>query len=171
MRDSQHAHTIIFGMIGERGLWARPQPDTIVVQHKEPVNWAACESVVKHSHTVPVTTPPDGATVSFALIGNPTIAKPQGKGKRGKPTPLPPEKWNTWLERRLGDALTIESIDTERLPVARGRYHARNTTHHRVMFLGTAKVHNHNALHHLQVEGVGRGKAYGCGLLILQEAQ
>lgn len=165
--DVQHAHTMIYGVLGERGLWAQPQPGILVVQHNQPVNWADADSFARRTHTVQVTTPTDGQRIRYALIGNPVKAQ-YVAGKRGKPRALPPGEWSGWLEKRLSPALDLHTIDATLLPVARGRYHARNTTHHRVMYLGEATVTNSSALHNLQRDGVGRGKAYGCGLLITE---
>ena len=43
------------------------------------------------------------------------------------------------------------------------------TKHRRALFHGTARVKDATKLHTLMRNGVGRGKAYGCGLLITQE--
>ncbi|WP_018024111.1 type I-E CRISPR-associated protein Cas6/Cse3/CasE [Corynebacterium ulceribovis] len=169
-RDAHHAHAIIYTFLGERGLWAQPQPDTIVIQHGRPIDWLAHDDLIKSSFTTEIPQHADGDEITFALIGNPTFQKFE-RGKRGKRKPLPPERWNEWLERRMGEILDLHTIDTTSMSTATGRYHARRTTHLRVMYLGMATVKDAARLHTLKANGVGRGKAYGCGLLITQKEE
>lgn len=170
--DAQHAHTLVFDMIGERGLWGQPEPGVLVIQHTQPVNWFDYRKVATSSHTTSITTPKKGATIRYALIGNPTGRKTLKHGQTSsRRYPLPPEKWNLWLERHLNQAISITRADTTRLPPAIGRFHQRNTTHHRVMFLGEGVVNSQDCLKSLQHGGVGQGKAYGCGLLIISQGE
>ncbi|CAL9427272.1 CRISPR-associated endoribonuclease Cse3 [Streptomyces sp. enrichment culture] len=44
---------------------------------------------------------------------------------------------------------------------------AQNVRHHRVRFEGTAEIVEPDALRTAMTEGIGKGKAYGCGLLTI----
>lgn len=152
-------------------LWALPDSHTLVVQHEAPVHWPeVMPEVVARTHTTETTTPITGAPIHWALIANPTKCVSRGEGKRGKRTPLPPEEWKAWVARKLDGAINLRDVDATLMPVARGQKHERVVFHRRVLFTGTGTVANQVALAALQHDGVGAGKAYGCGLLIVQEA-
>lgn len=172
-RDSQAMHRTLAHVLDGRGLWAMPDHRTLVIQHPQPVDWSThLPGVIAHSHTIERRTHPAGTEVEWALIANPTAAiVPPGspRGTRGKRRALPPEKWNSWVERKLTPALDLHSIDGAALPTAVGKRHGARTIHRRVLFTGLATVTDADALTGLQDHGVGRGKAYGCGLLITQE--
>lgn len=110
--------------------------------------------------------PPTGAPVAFGLVGNPTIGKAQKQG-RSRREPLPENQWNAWLERKLGDALNLREIQAKALKPAIAYKPTGRVVHHRVHFTGQATVKNHDTLASLIEHGVGRGKAYGCGLLLV----
>lgn len=168
-RDSQAMHRTLKHDIPGRFLWSLPDPRTLVVQHDEPVHWPdVMTGVISRTHTTTTSTPITGAPIQWAMIANPTKAT-RIKGQRGKRTPLPPEEWKTWVARKLDGAINIHTIDTTRMPIARGKRHTMTVTHQRVMYLGTGTVANRQALADLQRDGVGPGKAYGCGLLLVQE--
>lgn len=168
--DTQAMHRTLAHEMG-RVLWAQPQPRTLVVQHDQPVDWSrVMPGVIAHSHTTDTTTPVTGVHVEWALIANPTKAVMEPGRRRGKRRALPPDQWKTWVARKLDGALNLRTIDATAMPTAHGRKHDRRTTHARVMFTGTATVANQAALATLQHDGVGPAKAYGCGLLIVQEA-
>lgn len=168
-RDTQTMHRTLAYAMG-RVLWAHPQQHTLIVQHDKPVDWMnVLPGVIAHSHTIDTTTPTTGAVIEWAVIANPTYAAIQ-PGKRGKRSPLPPAKWKSWIARKLDGAINIRTIDAERMPTGRGRKLDRCVTHMRVMFTGSGTVANQQALAKLQSEGIGPAKAYGCGLLLVQEA-
>ncbi|AWB84799.1 type I-E CRISPR-associated protein Cas6/Cse3/CasE [Corynebacterium liangguodongii] len=169
-RDSQAMHRTLKHVIPGPHLWGVPEHGVLVVQHQEPVHWpTAMPGVVDHSHTVEVTTPITGAPITWAIIANPTRAIAQGMGKRGKRVAVTPDGWKRWIGDRLEGAINIRDLDAAGLPVARGKRHEMRTTHHRVLYTGTGTVANQARLAELQATGIGRGKAYGCGLLIVQE--
>lgn len=169
-RDSQALHRTIAHALGERGLWAMPDHRTLVIQHEKPIDWTTrLEGIIAHSHTIERRTHQADTQVEWALIANPVAAIMQPGLKRGKRRPLPPEKWNSWVERKLTPALDIHRIDGTALPTAVGKRHGARTIHRRVLFTGLATVTDPDALTRLQDTGIGPGKAYGCGLLITQE--
>lgn len=167
--DSQAMHRTLKYDIPGHFLWSQPDPRTLVVQHDETVCWPdVMPGILARTHTTTATTPITGAPIQWAMIASPTKAT-RIKGRRGKRTPLPPEEWKQWVARKLDGAINIHTIDATRLPTARGRRHTMTVTHRRVMFTGTGTVASQAALAELQHDGVGSGKAYGCGLLIVQE--
>ena len=169
-RDSQAMHRTLKHDIAGHFLWSLPDSRTLVVQHDEAVHWPdVMPGVIDRTHTTTSTTPITGAPIKWAMIANPTKSIPV-EGKRGKRTPLPPEQWKAWVARKLDGAINVHTIDATRLPTARGRRHTMTVTHRRVMFTGTGTVASQQTLADLQRDGVGAGKAYGCGLLIVQEA-
>lgn len=170
--DVQRAHAILMRAGGGvRHLWAHPTRETLIVQHPAIIDWDTTMSdLVKKYATVPVTTPQAGATIRWALIATPTAAKKQPEG-RSKIMPLPESQWTTWLHRKLTPALDITTMIMEPLPTIHGRKSNMVVTHHPVSFAGEAIVTDPDTLHTLREQGVGRGKAYGCGLLLIGGAQ
>lgn len=169
-RDSQAMHRTLKHDIPGRFLWSLPESRTLVVQHEEPVHWpGVMPGVVARTHTTTVDTPITGAPVTWALIANPTKSQFR-PGQRGKRVPLPPEEWKAWAGRKLDGAINLHEVDATLMPVARGNRHEMTIYHRRVLYTGTGTVANQQALAGLQRDGVGAGKAYGCGLLIVQEA-
>lgn len=170
-RDSQAIHRTIAHVLDGRGLWGSPDPGVLVVRHDRPADWlAGMPGVVAQAVTTPTDVPITGAHVEYAIIANPTSAKAAGMGKRGTVHPLPPDEWKAWLARKLDPALNLRTIDCEAMPTAVGRKPDQKVTHRRVMFTGKATVKNQTELATLMRDGVGRGKAYGCGLLLVEEA-
>lgn len=169
--DSQALHRTLKYDIPGHFLWALPDRRTLVVQHDEPVHWPdVMPGVITRTHSTEATTPITGAPINWALIANPTVSVSRGKGRRGKRTPLGEGDWVPWVRRKLDGAINIHTVDASLMPVARGQRHEMTIYHRRVMFTGTGTVTSHDTLTRLQHDGVGAGKAYGCGLLITQEA-
>ena len=173
--DSQALHRALKHDIPGHFLWSLPDRRTLVIQHDEPVHWPnVMPGVITRTHSVETTTPITGAPVQWALIANPTMSVSRGKGRRGKRTPLGEDAWVPWVRRKLDGAINIptniHSVDATLMPVARGQRHEMTIYHRRVIFTGTGTVASQDALADIQHAGVGAGKAYGCGLLIVQEA-
>lgn len=168
-RDPQAMHRTIAHTLGERGLWALPDPRTLIIQHDQPICWhTSMEGVIAHSHTTIATGHNAGDRIAWALIANPTSAA-FTRGQRGTVRPLPPDRWDGWVIGKLQNALDVDSVAHELLPTLAGIKPDRRVTHRRVCFSGTAAVRDANALDQLRSTGIGRGKAYGCGLLITRE--
>lgn len=168
--DSQAMHRTLKYDIPGHFLWSLPDPHTLVVQHDEAVCWPdVMPGVISRTHTTSSTTPITGAPIQWAMIANPTKATPV-KGQRGKRVPLPPEDWKAWVARKLDGAINLRDVDAALMPTARGKRHDMIICHRRVLFTGTGTVANQEKLAALQHDGVGAGKAYGCGLLIVQGA-
>jgi CRISPR system Cascade subunit CasE len=85
---------------------------------------------------------------------------------------------DTWWERQAEAAgLKPLSIDSHPLDAASGRHGSRDHTSHkkvrhaRTQFDGIAAVIDADLLRTKITEGIGRGKAYGCGLLTIAPAK
>lgn len=155
---------------GIRPLWGAPDLHHLVVRHTTPIDWmTSLPGVISQAITTPDGSYVTGQPIQFALIANPTKSISR-RGHRSKITPLPPEEWKAWLDRKLTDAINLHTIDCAKLTAAEGKKPNMRTTHQRVMFNGTGTVKNATALEHHLTNGVGRGKAYGCGLLLAEAA-
>lgn len=163
---------------GTPHLWCL-MDDCLIVKPRYPKDWDQIVPPhqathiagmhVKYAELSEYPVPPTGAPVKFGLVGNPTIAKAQKQG-RSRREPLPENQWNAWLERKLGDALNLREIQAKALKPAIAYKPTGRIVHHRVHFTGEATVKNHDTLASLIEHGVGRGKAYGCGLLLVVPA-
>lgn len=94
---------------------------------------------------------------------NPTTPK----GRPGQILPLHGADAEEWW-RRQADAcgLTLHSVLVTPLPDARGTRTGRHRIlHARTRFDGTATITDSGLLRQKIIDGIGRGKAYGCGLL------
>src|SRR5690606_42097859 len=82
-------------------------------------------------------------------------------------------EWETWVRRKLAPALAdLDEISSEALPSWKARPPGRPPiTHLRVCYTGTATVVDEDALARLVAEGVGPGKAFGCGLLLVRSEE
>lgn len=172
-RDTQALHRTLHHAIGDRGLWALPTPRTLVIQHSSQIPWDdRMPGIIASQLTTHRPINHQGQQIEWALIANPVAAVvPKGAPPRtrGKRRPLPPEKWNAWIQRKLGAALDLHRIDGTALPTGVGTRHTMRIVHRRVLFTGNATVTNPDELTSLLDHGVGPAKAYGCGLLLTQE--
>lgn len=171
MRDTQAIHRTLGHIFDKQKiLWSTPATDVLVVQHDGTIDWGnELENCVKIAQTVETKTPTTGVPVRFAIIANPVVTKTDANGKKKK-YGLPADQNDGWIRRKLDGAINISESSSQVLPVARGKRHEMKTIHHRVLFDGYGTVADQEKLQQLQNDGIGRGKAYGCGLLLVQEA-
>ncbi|MFJ8477675.1 type I-E CRISPR-associated protein Cas6/Cse3/CasE [Kitasatospora sp. NPDC094011] len=83
---------------------------------------------------------------------------------------------NWWARQSEAAGLTLDSLRSTPLDAARGyrRSDQRLIKHDRVLFEGTAVITDADCLRTRLTHGIGKGKAYGCGLLSIaphREAQ
>lgn len=146
-----------------RPLWAMPHPRLLLVQALEPTRLASRWARRHADHQV--STPSPGTQVTASLIGCPTW-KPSASPNR---VPLSEPQWSTWLERKVAGALDLHAVTHSRLGVRRGRRISDQPAHLWVVFHAAATVVDEARLADLQSSGVGTGKAYGAGLLLIRE--
>lgn len=115
-----------------------------------------------------------GQQWSFGLVANPVSARAGARGTRGKLVAhVTAEQQLAWLTDRattggfrlLGDAAVTER---QRLSFNKGKGpNTRRVTVTTARFSGTLEVTNVDALRNTLNQGIGRARAYGCGLLTL----
>lgn len=95
-----------------------------------------------------------GEAVHFKIAANAI-----SRDRAGKATPV--EDVAEWIDNKLSGALENIHVLTESREIHKGR----NLTVQVDTIEGVACVENPETLQKLQIEGVGRAKSYGCGLL------
>lgn len=162
---------------GERALWCQPTPEVVIVQTRgAPVNWAMAPGLTtKTAHASVRTDYMIGDHVTMMLVAETDKTKNErAPGERAilrrYRAPRTEPEIRRWVTERIGDAvdivnLNIESMDPIRAAKKTGRFGVGRTAIH-----ATGRVTDPTALaRHIEV-GVGRGKAYGCGLLMVTAA-
>lgn len=169
--DTVRTHaTVLSALEGEyrpdrRMLWASPDHRSVIVQADVPVSAGGVRGAAVRSVLIPATFAVDDR-VRVSLIANPTKAVPV-PGGRGKRTPLPITDSSAWLERQTRPALEWSVIAVEDMGNRNGRKTGMLVTHRMVGFYGIATVTDPCALAALIRSGVGPGKAYGAGLMLV----
>ncbi len=177
MTDAYTVHQAVAASTsGQRVLWAAPTPSLLIVQ-AEQVVWRG-PATTGIPDVFAVRRWRDGDRVMFGLIAAPTSGvgrlRPDGtpsdrKGRRR----LPVGEHADWLTRKLGSAAQITELTVTPKSAAVG---CRPGTRSRItitrsLFTGAATVTDADVLAGLVSLGVGTGKAFGCGLLLLKEAR
>lgn len=172
-RDSHTIHRSIEALAhGTRTLWAQPQPGLLILRTTLVVDWTQIQGAASAATVLCPTHYEAGQAVSWALVGNPTKSVHSGTGPDGKPTgrgkrtPLPAGQVPAWVQRKLAPGLIVSpDLETQLLAPSVGR----GMTLTRWACTGTATVIDPDALEQLLYLGVGSGKAFGCGMLIVMQ--
>lgn len=111
----------------------------------------------------------------FRLTANPVRSLPANGGKRGKVVPhVTPEQQLAWLDgvaERHGFRVLQGAVTRRRdLSFTKSRGGPRVTLR-TAQFDGSLQVTDPEELRRTLAQGIGRGRAYGCGLLTLARAQ
>lgn len=106
----------------------------------------------------------EGQSWGFAITVNPTT------GHHGVHKPITdPSEVTAWLVRRLSMAgARVDDVRIVGFRTLRFRKQGTDVVLHTADMQGTLKVTGPDSLRAAIVGGVGRGKAYGCGLLLLR---
>ncbi len=119
----------------------------------------------------------------FRLTGNPVRSVAAGPGQRGKVVPhVTARQQLTWLLERaerhgfsLGDpedpTVQVTRRDRNAFDKSEASGPRRRATITRAQFDGILTVQDPDLLREALTQGIGRAKAYGCGLLTLAPAQ
>ncbi|WP_367436106.1 type I-E CRISPR-associated protein Cas6/Cse3/CasE [Streptomyces celluloflavus] len=115
-----------------------------------------------------------GITVRYRITAN-AVRKPghTTRATTGAPPviPLTGADADQWWQRQAEEntGLRLSAIQSTPLDTARGTHaHDKSpVTHARTRFDGTAYVNDPDLLRRRILDGIGRGKSYGCGLLTL----
>lgn len=172
--DSQITHTTVLTAVGVhdhgRVLWASPRRDMLIIQSGQAVPADAITGVVE-ARSGPVRTRwQAGDKVRLSLIANPVKSEwhPPHRGMR---RPLPIDECDGWLRRKLAAAVDVGTVEVEEVGRRHGRRRdARHVTHRLVGFHALGVVLDPDELEQLILSGVGPGKAYGAGLLLVGAA-
>jgi CRISPR system Cascade subunit CasE len=125
----------------------------------------------------------EGQRWRFRLTANPVVSRRGEGSRRGKVIPLKEGDYLDWVVTRGEangfdiplnslDAREVIVTDRRRLQFAKGVAEGagrRNVTLATATFDGVLQVTDSDRLKHALTHGIGRGRAYGCGLLTLAE--
>lgn len=101
--------------------------------------------------------------VAFRITANPMIRT----GKQEKPIKEQYDQ-EEWIEQKLSAALSQLEIVDQKTEVVKRDWTSGKSVLQLVQFDGIAKVDDRGALKNLLLEGVGRNKNYGAGLLTIR---
>lgn len=172
------AHRRVYEVIPERPLYRRMGPFAFVVSDSPPTGSAECKPYTPAIR--------DGERLRFLLRAD--ISKTRfERGKRGRrfdpvlaernaassrPYPdIARDVGNAWLERKGADNgfSVIELLRADYSPLAFVRPSDRRSIRLPVIdFEGTLKVTDQRAFTKALVTGIGRGKGFGCGLMLVR---
>lgn len=145
-----------------RVLWSAPGPTRIYIRHNTPIDDFPNGAITATSpYTIHAT-----GDIRITGIINPDITT------RGRRIPLLTEPdIHDWVTTRL-PWVHIHTITTTPIPPATGhKPHTGRVTLHRVGMTVTGTVTDPASAVQAHINGIGHGKAYGCGLLISQPLQ
>lgn len=168
--DTHITHATILGALpdnGSRVLWASPTRDLLIVQAATAMQ--PLHRTAEHSHAPVHTRWAQGDLVRLSLIANPvrTPLNPAGRGQR---RPLPLDQCEAWLRRKIGHTVDIGEVMVEEMGTRAGVRRGARIAHRLVGFAAVGHVTDPDGLRALQLDGVGPGKAYGAGLLLVTRA-
>lgn len=158
-RDLRVEHSLVYrltdaAVVPERVLYRR-QGSHIIVQGGA----LKCQAMEWPGHLLH-----DGQRVRVRLRAAPSVSKKTARGQRGRRTALEGGDALAWVRERLGEALDIERADIAQQRTMSG---SRGLTFFAVDFEIVGVIKDIAALARLQEEGIGSGKAYGMGLLLV----
>lgn len=154
-----------------RTLWAQPVKDLLIVQAwraVDPSYWLG-----SHLRHAPAATEwGHGQRVRLSLIGNPVSRrsiKRDGKRVSIELANVPIDKHADWLQSRL-PSVELEAVEVQQLGKRTGSKPGRRITVTQAGFHATGTVTDPAGLAEAIRCGVGRQRAYGCGLLLVGAA-
>lgn len=172
LRDVQRMHARTCSLVGaaradSRLLW-RADGHRLIVQAAMPIDLSrlpAGYATLVEDREVRLDWPA-GTTVRWEIVANPTRDIPRTRRRVGL---TDPEECADWIQARLPRAgLRPLRIDGWQEPLGRGRHPRGRIIVGRWRFRGVAIVERPEALAQALVNGVGKGKAYGAGLLTVE---
>lgn len=110
-----------------------------------------------------------GQRYAFRLTANPvhTVSTGSGKKRLAHVTVAHQLRWLEERQDRMGVRLMPESYDVVHREIRKFRRQARTVTLSQVTFEGCLEVTDAHHLNSVLRSGIGKGRAYGCGLLTL----
>jgi CRISPR system Cascade subunit CasE len=169
-RSIQATHALVAAATsGAQGrtMWCSDQPTRLIVQTGHPVLAASIPGALSARSRPAWTGYQAGDGVYLSLIGCP--AK-RDAPRSGKIRSLPVDEHEGWLRRKIGHAIDLADVAVQPMGAATGWRNGVRLTQARAGFYARGTVRDPDALTHLILTGVGRGKAYGAGLLLVGPA-
>lgn len=168
--DSDLMHRILTRAFdSDHFLWSMPRAGVVLVQSDAPLPPETFhgEASSIRAKCVP-TTFTHGQRVEIAGIVNPTKAQ-RRDGRHSAKVKLPDDQVPAWIARRMSGAVSLSQIDVESMSPAQGRRKDKSTIlHTRRAFHAFATVTDPDRLASLIESGIGQGKRFGCGMLIVK---
>ena len=166
--DLQAAH----GSIAEateqswtRVLWAQPRKNLLIVRSD---TFTPHSGLFREVHHAPYeVNTSHGDTITISTIINPVMTRNRDR----KRVLVPPEETTRWLAHRLRGAVNLTHVTVDHLGPRKGKRGNMTVTIAWRAVHATATVSDPNKLHTLTQDGIGRGRAYGCGLLLIHGAR
>lgn len=158
-----------------RVLWATPAPGLLVVRSTEPVTATPAGFTARVSHRR--WTPPDrpGRWMMTAVVNPSQDSRSGGSDRRagkgrGRSMRLhkTPEDVSSWLTRKLPGG-TVSDLGILDARVDRGQRDGARITERKLRVAAVVDVHDPAQVAAAASSGLGRGKAWGCGLSLWEQ--
>jgi len=135
---------------GANILWRAEHTGVLVVSDIEPTDVPEPATVWTRDSRIPVAT---GDEVEFIATVD-AVTRVRGRTRLVDDIPA-------WFQRKVGDAFTVTRLRS----ITASRAHRRGAALEPVTIVGTGRVVNGDQVNRYRREGVGRSKAFGCGLM------
>lgn len=150
------------------------RPALTLVQSRQPPRSDASVRVLGSREIRPQ--PSQGQRLAFILTANPVktikdqqlAQKPKKRRDSCRVPLIKDEDQRAWLERRLGEAATVEAVSITPHQPTFFRRRDRGGRIASVTFEGILEVKRTDALVALLENGIGPAKAFGCGLMLVR---
>ena len=161
-------HKIEDTFASDRVLWARPSWSAVIVRSDglrigSDISWLECVGMLDDP------APHVGDDIIVQVIACPTRSvRPAGAHCRGTRTPIPVgDDSSAWIRRHLDQAMTIDTVEQRGMPTVWAHKPGTTATIRRIRFAVSGRVTDAGALKRLIDTGIGPGKAYGCGMVVI----
>lgn len=180
LSDTHQAHRLVMSVFPDGvdrtggGVLFRHHAGLLLVQHHVPCDWWRIEWAATPQSTTDVTAlldqVGDGERVAFTLVANPTFDAVIN-GRRVRTGIHHGPRLTEWINRRCA-AAGLTDITAVAAPIGDrdGTRNGKRIRHAACLYTGTGTVTDTTLLRDAVTSGVGRGKAYGFGLLTITTA-
>lgn len=165
--DLQAAHSAIAESTTNsrtRVLWAMPRKGLIIARADTFEPRGGLFREIRHAPYEVDTQP--GNRITLSTIINPVKIKVPS----GKAAVIPESETKEWLDHRLRGSVELDQPSVKHLGPRRGNRGDMTVTITWRAVHSTATVIDPDVLRRLARDGIGRGRAYGCGLLLITGA-
>lgn len=169
VRDSHRTHQVLTGAAEGRVMWSLPEPDLLIAQADRVIRPDDMRGIVRFAASAEKRLDYlAGARLEMAGIVNPTqaVSRP---GQRSRIQALTPHGWPEWAARKLGAAIAVEHVDIRHHRTHGGNRQGSRVVHALASLRAVGAVRDPEALAGVLRDGIGRGKAYGAGLILAWE--